>query len=99
MAKSKNTNKESTVAHVSCPKCGARVFMIAVWESEKPKASEPYADIKALAVDEPKFWGGPTANRIIVKECYSHKSPVIHFRVNGQDRMAYLKGRKAIKRR
>jgi len=85
------------IAYISCPTCGARVFLTAIWDSERPDKNSPYADIKTLADAEPKFWGGPKAKRVIIKECYSNRGPWIHFRVNGQDRLAYLKGRKPIR--
>jgi len=59
--------------------------MIAVWDSDKP--GEP---------DEPKFWGNEKQKRVIMKGCYTKTGPFVHFRVNGQHRLAYLKGRQPI---
>ncbi len=74
---------------VVCPKCGVRIWMLALWEdSDKP--GEP---------DEPGFWGGPNDKRVIVKSCYSKGSHVVHFKVNGQDRLAYLAKLRPVRRR
>lgn len=81
-------NQQEIPAFVVCPKCGVRIRMLALWDSDKP--GEP---------DEPGFWGGPNDKRVIVKSCYSKGSHVVHFKVNGQDRLAYLAKLRPVKRR
>jgi hypothetical protein len=89
MAPADPVDKEQEIpTFVVCPKCGVRIRSLALWDSDKP--GEP---------SEPGFWGGPNDKRVIVKSCYSKDSHVVHFKVNDQDRMAYLKKLRPAKRR
>lgn len=42
-------------------------------------------------LDEARLWGRPTDDRTLLKKCM--KGRWVHLRVNGQHRLAYLRGK------
>lgn len=80
-------------AHVECPKCGARIRLKAICAVTAAGPLAQPATLAELAASEPGFWGDGEKGqkRGLVKDCYDKKGPWVHFRVNGQDRLAYLK--------
>jgi len=70
--------------------------MRAIWYVASAGPLAQPATLAELAASEPGFWGDTSKGerRGLVKECYKKNKPYVHFRVNGKDRLAYLKRKK-----
>ena len=88
-------NKLLRLGHQTCPSCNTRVYKRAIfWLAEPAGPLASLASLALLAASEASFWGGDGDKRVLVKGCYTEKGPWVHIRVNGQDRIAYLKAGK-----
>lgn len=78
---------------VTCPSCNVRIRLLAIVCVQAAGPLAQPATLAELAASEPKLWGDPGKGqrRGLVKECYKKDGPWVHFRVNGQDRLVYLK--------
>jgi len=72
----------------SCPHCDSPVKVKTMLDMSRAEFRKV---LESKELEPPEFWGSPTDDRAIVRACM--KDGWIHIKVNGQHRLAYLRGK------
>jgi hypothetical protein len=77
---------------VECPHCGTPVRVRTLVDLSQREFKSILKEKRMDELEPEWLWGKPTDNRSLLSSCM--KGGWVHLKVNGQHRLAYLRGKK-----